>query len=357
MSGERNELQTRPERLGALARLPLFFALQGKRAVIAGGSSAAAWKAELLVATGARVDIYAVDPCSELLQLVADRSAGNVMLHRRAWTAADLPGAALAVGDCRDDDAAADFADTARHAGVPVNIIDKPAHCDFSFGAIVNRSPLVIGISTDGAAPVFARAIRGKLEALLPRGFARWTVAAAAWRAAVQAWGLSFAARRRFWELFAAHALANANDEPGQDDFERFIARASGGNDHGPATYSSVTLVDVDSNDPDSLTLRAVRALQAADLIVFDEHVPHRILDFARREARKICIGKTQPAHQLDAAMAEFEKQGARLVRLQSHNRGNAARVFKRVSRRAAPHLVPDDDPMTANSAANSRCR
>ena len=96
------------------------------------------------------------------------------------------------------------FADAARAAGVPINVIDKPALCDFSFGAIVNRSPLVIGISTDGAAPVFAQAIRARLEALLPKGFAAWAAAAARWRAALKDTGLSFAGRRRFWQLFIA---------------------------------------------------------------------------------------------------------------------------------------------------------
>ena len=229
MSGDRIEPQTTaPEKLGALARLPLFFALQGKRAVIAGGSPAAAWKAELLSAAGASVDVYAVDACGELLQLAAEHPAGNVILYRRGWTAADLRGAAIAVGDFHDDGEAAAFAAAARAAGVPVNVIDKPAHCDFSFGAIVNRSPLVIGISTDGAAPVFARAIRGRLEALLPKGFARWTAAAARWRSALRASTLSFAGRRSFWELFAAHAMAHAGDEPRPADFERFIAKAKG---------------------------------------------------------------------------------------------------------------------------------
>ncbi len=170
MSAERTPTETKPERFGALARLPLFFALKGKRAVIAGGSPAAAWKAELVSATGARADVYAGDACNQLSQLATEPSAGKVVLHRRAWTAADLSGAALAIGDFRDDGEAAAFAAAARAAGVPVNVIDKPAYCDFSFGAIVNRSPLVIGISTDGAAPALARAIRGKIEALLPQG-------------------------------------------------------------------------------------------------------------------------------------------------------------------------------------------
>ena len=97
-----------------------------------------------------------------------------IVLNRRCWTSEDIKGAAVAIGAFDDDAAAAQFAAGARALGVLVNVIDKPAFCDFAFGAIVNRSPLVIGISTDGAAPVFAQAIRAKLEALLPNGFANW---------------------------------------------------------------------------------------------------------------------------------------------------------------------------------------
>src|SRR4029077_17465015 len=106
-----------------------------------------------------------------------------------------------------DEAEAQQFAAAARAEGVVVNVIDKPAYCDFAFGAIVNRSPLVIGISTDGAAPVFAQAIRGKIEAMLPRGFARWAQAAQRWRARVQSSPLSLAARQRFWQAFARVAL------------------------------------------------------------------------------------------------------------------------------------------------------
>ncbi len=87
---------------------------------------------------------------------------------------------------------------------MPVNVIDRPAFCDFSFGAIVNRSPLVIGISTDGASPVFGQVIRAKIEALIPRGFARWADAARNWRPRIQALALSFRSRRAFWEKFTA---------------------------------------------------------------------------------------------------------------------------------------------------------
>ena len=173
--------------MSPIARLPVFLALAGKRAMLAGGSSAAAWKAELLSAAGAQVDVYAEEISAELRALADAPPRGSIMLHRRAWIAGDLGTAAVAVGAFADEADAARFAQAARKAGVPVNVIDKPAFCDFAFGAIVNRSPLVIGISTDGAAPVFAQAIRARLEMLLPKGFAAWAAAAQHWRSAVKA--------------------------------------------------------------------------------------------------------------------------------------------------------------------------
>ena len=185
-------------RIAPLARLPAFFALAGKRAVVAGGSIAATWKAELLSAAGARVEVFAPEPCEDMLALGGAPPNGAVILQRRNWTADDFSDAAIAVADCPNDKAAAQFAAAARNAGVPVNVIDRPAFCDFSFGAIVNRSPLVIGISTEGASPVFGQAIRAKIEALIPQGFARWAAAALAWRPRLRALALSFRARRTF---------------------------------------------------------------------------------------------------------------------------------------------------------------
>ena len=211
------------------------------------------------------------------------------------------------------------FAAVPGAAGIPVNVIDKPAYCDFSFGAIVNRSPLVIGISTDGAAPVFAQAIRAKLEALLPNGFANWAAAAAKWRDAVKLSGLSFSGRRKPWQVFTAHAVKNPESAPTQDDFARFIAEVKG---LGAAVESgSVTLVGAGPGDPELLTLRAVRALQSADVILFDDLVSRDILDFARREARKMLVGKTGfgpscKQEDINDLMVSLAQQGKRVVRL-----------------------------------------
>jgi uroporphyrin-III C-methyltransferase/precorrin-2 dehydrogenase/sirohydrochlorin ferrochelatase len=331
-----------------LARLPVFLALDGKRAVLAGGSAAAAWKAELLSAAGAHVDVYATDVSEDMAAIVAEPPRGVVTVHARGWAAADFDGAAIAIGACDDDDAASTFAAAARAAGVPVNVIDRPAFCDFAFGAIVNRSPLVIGISTDGAAPVFAQAIRAKLEAMLPKGFASWAAAAQRWRAAVKASGLPFAGRRKFWQLFTAHAVTHADIDPSDADFERFIAEVQG---QGAAVEAgTVTLVGAGPGDPELLTLRAVRALQSADVILFDDLVSRDVLDFARREARKMLVGKTGfgpscKQEDINALMVGLAKQGKRVVRLKGGDPLIFGRAGEELEACAKAHIVVDVVP------------
>jgi uroporphyrin-III C-methyltransferase/precorrin-2 dehydrogenase/sirohydrochlorin ferrochelatase len=350
--------EAKPARMGALARLPVFLSLGGKRALLAGGSPAAAWKAELLSASGATVEVFAEEPCDELVQLAAE-PPGKIRITRRHWTPADLAGAAIAIGAFEDDQEAAVFASAARAAGVPVNVIDKPAFCDFSFGAIVNRSPLVIGISTDGAAPVFAQAIRAKLEALLPKGFADWAAAAARWRGALKLTGLSFAARRRFWQVFTAQAVADPDRAPVQADFDSFVAEVKG---LGAAVESgSVTLVGAGPGDPELLTLRAVRALQSADVILFDDLVSREVMDFARREARKMLVGKTGfgpscTQDDINSLMVSLAKQGKRVVRLKGGDPLIFGRAAEEIAACDAAGLAVDVVPgITAVQGAASR--
>jgi uroporphyrin-III C-methyltransferase/precorrin-2 dehydrogenase/sirohydrochlorin ferrochelatase len=301
--------------MGPLSRLPAFFALENKRALVGGGTQAAAWKAELLSVAGARVEVFAPAPGEEMRALADAPPRGAIVLHEREWTAADFAGAAMAVADCADDSVAAEFATAARQAGVPVNVIDRPAFSDFAFGAIVNRSPLVIGISTDGAAPVFGQAIRARIEALIPKGFARWAEAARSWRPRVQALPLPFRGRRTFWEKFAARALAAPEREPAEADLAALLTPAAA------QEAGSVVLVGAGPGNPELLTLRAVRALQSADVILFDDLVATDILDFARREAKKMLVGKT--GHKascrqddINALMISLARAGRRVVRL-----------------------------------------
>ncbi len=324
----RSPTEVRKTRMGALSRLPAFFALEDKRAVVAGGSRAATWKAELLSAAGAAVDVFAPTAEDDMLTLAAAPPRGAIAVHRRAWESADFAGAAIAVADCADANEAARFAAAARAAGVPVNVIDRPAFCDFAFGAIVNRSPLVIGISTDGASPVFGQAIRAKIEALIPKGFARWADAARGWRPRVQALALSFRSRRSFWENFTARAVAAPDEIPTDADLEALLGATTTA-----AASGSVILVGAGPGDPELLTLRAVRALQSADVILFDDLVSADVLDFARREAKKMLVGKTGHApscrqDDINALMVSLAKAGRRVVRL----KGGDPMIFGRAT-------------------------
>jgi uroporphyrin-III C-methyltransferase/precorrin-2 dehydrogenase/sirohydrochlorin ferrochelatase len=305
-----------------LATLPLFFPLDARRAVVIGGSEAAAWKAELLSAAGASVAVMSREPCAEMEALAAEPPAGAVRLERCAWSPSDLDGAALVVAAAEDEEEAQAIFSAARALGVPVNVIDRPAFCTFQFGAIVNRSPLVVGISTDGAAPVLGQAIRSRIEALLPRGFARWTDAAKAWRAELAGLDIGAAVRRRFWEAFASLALRAPDRAPDRKDWETLLHGARSGRDVLEAT-GHVSLVGAGPGDPELLTLKAVRALRTADVILFDDLVASEVLDFARREAKRLLVGKTghRPSCKQDdinTLMVSLARSGKRVVRLKA---------------------------------------
>ena len=346
-------------RMAPLARLPVFFALEGKRVVIAGGSAAAAWKAELMLAAGANVAVFAANPSEELLAAIAAPARGAAALHPRAWLQADLPGAAMAIGAFEDEAEAGRFASAARDAGVPVNVIDKPAYCDFAFGSVVNRSPLVIGISTDGAAPIFAQAIRAKIEGMLPQGFALWAAAARRWRSVIKASGLTFAGRRKVWQSFTALAIKEPNRVPAESDLAALIGEVEGMGSGAEA--GSVVLVGAGPGDPELLTLRAVRALQSADVILFDDLVSREVLDFARREAKKILVGKTGHGpsckqSEINTMMVSLASQGRRVVRLKGGDPLIFARAAEEIDACKAAGISVEIVPgITAAQGAASR--
>lgn len=310
-----------PNRLGALAKLPVFFDLQDKRAVLAGGSAGAAWKAELLAAAGARVEIYAHEISDDMQALIArGAAAGSLTLHERPWCIRIFQGAAIAVGDFEDHAEAKAFRCAAKAAGVPVNTVDKPETCDFLFGSIVNRSPVVIGISTDGAAPILGQAVRRRIEMLLPANLADWADRARQIRERVMQRLAIGPQRRRFWEAFADRAFGG-NAASGADvELEALIEQVRSGVE---AAGGRVTLVGAGPGDAELLTIKAVRALQSADVILFDDLVSDEVLELARREAKRMMVGKRgarESCSQADinALMLKLARQGKHVVRLKS---------------------------------------
>jgi uroporphyrin-III C-methyltransferase/precorrin-2 dehydrogenase/sirohydrochlorin ferrochelatase len=263
-----------------LASLPVFFKLAGRRVLVAGGGAGAAWKAELLQATGADVAVLSASPGEDMRALAARVS--TITLVARDWAERDFADAALAIGDFATEDEAARFRDAAQRVRVPVNVVDQPKYCDFQFGTIIDRSPLVVAISTAGAAPVFALALRGRIEALLPQSLKAWAQAAQTWRPKLG----DAASRRRFWEHFVTRALGSR--VPEQNDFEELIETA----EHETATQvRTITCLAITSDDPELLTLKALRLLQSGEVVFYDAGVVAQIVEMARRESAKIRCG------------------------------------------------------------------
>ena len=278
-------------RIAPLANLPLFHKLEGRKAVVVGGSEGASWKAELLSAAGAIVARLGDD-----------------------WTPSQLHNAAIAVADLPDRAEALRFAKAARAAGAAVNVIDQADLCDVQFGTIVNRSPVVVAISTDGAAPMLGQSIRARIESVLPLGLSAWAKAAKAWRPRLKRQVPDFASRRAFWQRFVDHAWQAADRDPDEADFASLL---------GPETVpeGSVTLVGAGPGDPELLTLKAVRALQSATVILHDHLIGPDVLELARREARRIAVGKSGHGpsckqSDINDLMVELALAGENVVRL-----------------------------------------
>lgn len=323
------------QRMGALATLPVFYKLHDKKALLAGGSDAAAWKAELLAAAGAVVHVFAEDLDPVFTSLLArPRVTGAIVWHARPWSGDSFPGMQIAVCDAATDGEAQAFRCAARAAGVAVNIIDKPAWCDFQFGSIVNRSPAVIAISTDGAAPILGQAIRRRIETLIPPSLAKWAQLAQTIRSAVNERLAPGGARRAFWEAFVDRAFGA---EPTGNTARELLASADALGCSNAGRTGRVTLVGAGPGDAELLTLKAVRALQSADVILFDDLVSGEVLELARREAKSMLVGKrggreSCKQDDINDMMVKLAKAGKHVVRL----KGGDPMIFGRAGEEIA---------------------
>ncbi|MCA1652613.1 MAG: siroheme synthase CysG [Sphingomicrobium sp.] len=316
-----------PARIAPLANLPLFHKIAGRRAVVAGSSEGAVWKAELLAAAGADVLVFAGNAPEAFAPLTAYPPPGSVSVFAREWTAADLQGALLAVGAPANRSEADRFVAAAHAAGALVNIIDQTDLCDVQFGTIVNRSPVVIAISTDGAVPMLGQSIRARIESMLPLTLSSWARAAKTLRPMLKQRVHSFRARRLFWERFVERAWSNVGRAPNGADLETLFADRPG------PRKGRVTLVGAGPGDPELLTLKAVRALQQATVILYDDLVGPEVLELARREARRIAVGKAGRGRSckqsdINAEMVALALAGETVVRL----KGGDPLVFGRAT-------------------------
>lgn len=297
---------------------PAFIDLDRANTLVVGGGESAAQKVRLLRKTTSRIKVVAPAVTDELAGLAA---SGTV-----EWTAErfgprhlDHCRLVFATTGNRITDAGVAFA--ARARSIPVNVVDVPQLCTFITPAIVDRDPVVVAIGTEGAAPVLAQKIKGMLEAWLPARLGELTAFAAGWRHQVIQRIESGSARRRFWRGFFDGEIAQrylANDVDGANSL---IAQTLDTQDGIAPKRGRVSLVGAGPGDPDLLTFKAARCLQQADVIVTDRLVNPAILEVARRDARRVFVGKKPGQHsisqsEINAILVREAEAGHDVVRL-----------------------------------------
>ncbi len=278
-----------------MRHFPAFLDLAGRRVLVLGEGGVAARRGMLLARAGARVEYAA------------------------RMDAALLEGCVLAIGADADEAELRALSAACRARGIPVNIVDRPALCSFIMPAIVERDDITIAISTGGAAPVLARIIRQRIEAVLPSLIGRVAALAGHFKAAIRARLPDLAARRRF--LAAALSGTPAELALAGREAEARIAFAQALQQAEAKPGGIVHLVGAGPGAADLLTLRALRLLGEADVILHDRLVADEVLDMARRDAERIHVGKARanhclPQEEINALLIRLAREGKRVVRL-----------------------------------------
>lgn len=293
---------------------PITLRLRGARVLVVGGGEVAARKLRLLQRAGPRLELIARAPNEEVRALI---DAGALDWRGEEFDPAAVTGCRLVIAATDDVALNRAVAAAADAAGVPVNVVDDPAPSSFITPAIVERGPLTVAIATDGAAPVLARRLRERIEALLPAGYGRVAAFMGAQRARVKA--LPVNVRRALWERFLdgpGPERLLAGDEAGATVLLEALIAGTEGQPSG-----EVYLVGAGPGDPDLLTFRALRLMQQADVVLHDRLVSPAILDLVRRDAERVFVGKrrnqhTVPQEEINAELVRLAKAGRRVLRL-----------------------------------------
>jgi len=300
--------------------LPVFLDLQSGPVLLVGAGDLARAKLRLLASAGACVRWYATDGHHDLSGV----DAARIEIAQGDPLAADLTGV-IAILCAGAGDIGVAMSARAKSVGLPVNVMDDLAHSTFIFPAIVDRGDVVVAVGTGGASPVVARRVREKIEAVLPARIGDLAAFIGSFRKAIHARIPEFALRRRFWERIVdgpigALVLAGRKDEAEKALNDISDASAFAGGEEGKA-QGHVTLVGAGPGDPDLLTVKALRALQDADVVFYDELVSAEVLDRARRDAARVPVGRRvgKPGIGQDAInkrLVEAARSGQRAVRL-----------------------------------------
>lgn len=313
---------------------PIFVDLDGGEVLIVGGGEKALQKLRLLAKSRARIRMVAPEFDAGIKELARERA---VTLIGRTFVPADLVGVLMAFAAADAAAVNSQVALAARVQGIPHNVVDGPAESTFIMPAIVDRDPVVVAIGTEGAAPILAREIKAKIEAWLPANFGRVAEGAMVLRHRVQEALADPAARRRLWETLLhgvwRSSVLRGEAPAAEREFERQLQAARA--ETRPA--GSVVLIGCGPGDPDLLTLKAQQRLQEADVLVVDRLVNPAILEYARRDAIRIDVGKEPEGpsvaqDDINRILVREALKGQRVARL----KGGDAFVFGRAAEEMA---------------------
>lgn len=300
--------------------LPIFLDVRGKKVIVDGGETIAARRVERALDAGAIVHIFAEDLSEEFRPYI-----DNPMLHhhKRAPKQRDFVGATIAYGTTEDPDRDAALYNMANDLHVLVNVADNLPYCDFITPSIIDRSPIVIAISSGGNAPILARILRARVEAILPASYGTLAAWVGSMRSRVMKKITEPTARRQFWEHTIDGSVADfflaGNKAEAEARFDETLDAAASGQAIKP--LGEVFLVGAGPGDPDLLTFRALHLMQRADVVLYDRLIGAGIMNLVRRDAERIYVGKkakdhTMPQEDISDMMVRLAKDGKKVLRL-----------------------------------------
>lgn len=298
--------------------LPLFFDLKNQPCLLVGGGDIALRKAVLLDRAGAKLTVVSPEIDDELKVLV-ERQQGELIYSE--YQEKLLDGKTLVIAATDNDDVNAVVHGHATERKIPINVVDSPDLCSFVFPAIVDRSPIMIAVSSGGNAPVLTRLLRAKLETMIPAYYGVLGEMAARFRQQVKDRFDSIRDRRIFWERFFQGPVADKVIAGQTQQAEQMMLNLLNSDESAETAGGEVYLVGAGPGDPELLTFKALRLMQQADVVLYDRLVSPKIVDLCRRDADRMYVGKERSNHSvpqgdLNLLLAKLAKEGKRVLRL-----------------------------------------
>lgn len=297
---------------------PIFVNLQDQACLVVGGGPVALRKIRLMINAGANITVVAPELCADL----KSEFGQHITHHARVFHDEDIHGYRLITAATNDEHVNQHVSTLAQHYNIPVNVVDQPKLCSFITPSIIDRSPVLIAISTGGGAPVLARFLRSKLEALIPNTYGKLATTMNRYRDALKQALPEERDRRMFWDKVVQGPIAelffSGQEQSGEQQLKEAIEQAA---QRTASTMGEVWLIGAGPGDPDLLTFRALRLMQQADVVLYDRLVSNEILNLTRRDADRIYVGKKRADHavpqgEINQLLVDLALEGKSVVRL-----------------------------------------